>query len=63
MLVARPFPKDSLVLAPFPLRSQNPNCHINNNNNPESTACANSVQIDWDTHLVMVLPARFLNHA
>ena len=63
VFAARSFPKGSLVLASSPLRSQNPDRRIDEHNNPAPAACAHSVQIDWDKHLLMALPARFLNHA
>lgn len=31
--------------------------------NPSSTSCSHSIQIDWNKHILMKLPARFLNHS
>mmetsp|Transcript_6168 Transcript_6168/g.15365 ORF Transcript_6168/g.15365 Transcript_6168/m.15365 type:complete len:139 (-) Transcript_6168:382-798(-) len=34
-----------------------------NISNPSSKSCSHSIQIDWDRHILMELPARFLNHS
>lgn len=47
---SRPFPKGSIVLSSSLLQSND-------------TSCSHSIQIDWNQHIMMDLPARFLNHS
>lgn len=35
----------------------------NDDTQPTTLACAHSIQIGWNQHLLMDLPARYLNHS
>ena len=50
VFTCRPYPKDSIVIS-------------SNLINTNKTSCSHSIQIDWNTHILMTLPARFLNHS
>lgn len=57
VFTSRPFTKGSTVIS---------STLLNNNNgkpNPSPESCSHSIQIDWDKHILMALPARFLNHS
>ncbi|KAL3791070.1 hypothetical protein ACHAWO_001981 [Cyclotella atomus] len=37
--------------------------NLKNNSKPTATSCAHSIQIGWSRHILMNLPARYLNHS
>lgn len=53
VFTSRPFTKGSTVISSSLLAKPN---------NTSSTACSHSIQIGWEKHILMALPARFLNH-
>ncbi|KAL7524671.1 hypothetical protein ACHAXR_002204, partial [Thalassiosira sp. AJA248-18] len=50
VFTSRPFVKGSTVIS-------------STLTNPSPTSCSHSIQIDWDKHILMDLPAQFLNHS
>ncbi len=60
VFTSRPYTKGSTVISSSLL--QPPTKDSDTINNPSSKSCSHSIQIDWDKHILMELPARFLNH-
>ena len=66
VFASRPYTKGSTVISSS-LLQQPPTKHNDNDtitkiDNPSPESCSHSIQIDWDKHILMELPARFLNH-
>ncbi|KAL9186741.1 hypothetical protein ACHAXT_010461 [Thalassiosira profunda] len=55
VFASRSFPAGSVVISSRPLAGTSPN--------PSPDSCAHSIQIGWNAHVIMELPARFLNHS
>lgn len=51
VFTSRPFTKGSTVISSSLLAKPN-----------NTTSCSHSIQIGWEKHILMALPARFLNH-
>lgn len=58
---SRMYAKGTVVISSQPVRDEfSPTPGVPN---PKSTSCSHAIQISWDKHMMMDLPARFLNHS
>jgi len=58
---SRTHAKGTIVISSQPVRDEfSPTPGVPN---PKSTSCSHAIQISWNEHMMMDLPARFLNHS
>lgn len=61
VFTSRPYTQGSVVISSN-LLPTNSNL-VNEKSNPSTTSCSHSIQTNWSEHILMDLPARFLNHS
>lgn len=60
VFTSRPYAQGSVVISSNLLPT---NSNLVNESNPSTTSCSHSIQTNWSEHILMDLPARFINHS